>query len=92
MLLYWYTCISMNTDFYTIYDILLEPDWWALSKTNSIMWIYLTIYEIIANEAFTVTDDLISWLFVIDFAHLTYVDSPYLELSSATYFVKKSVS
>ena len=90
MLLYWYACIFMNTDFYIIYDI-LGPDWWALSKTNSIMWIYLAIYEIIANEAFTVTDGLISWLFVVTFAYPTYVDSPYLELSSATYFVKKLV-
>ena len=80
----------MNTDFYIIYDI-LEPDWRALSKTNSIMWIYLAIYEIIANEAFTVTGGLIFWLFVVAFAYPTYIDSPYLELSSATYFVKKLV-
>jgi len=31
------------------------------------------IYEILANEAFTVTDGLISWLFVVAFVHSTYM-------------------
>ena len=31
------------------------------------------IHVILANKAFTVTDDLISWLFVVAFVHLTYV-------------------
>ena len=37
------------------------------------MEICLVIYEILANEDFTVTDDLISQLFVVAFVHSTYV-------------------
>jgi len=36
------------------------------------MQIHPDIHEILANEAFTVTDDLI-WLFVVAFVHPTYV-------------------
>jgi len=37
------------------------------------MQICLVFHEILANKDFIVTDDLISWLFVIGFVHLTYV-------------------
>ena len=37
------------------------------------MQIYLVVHKILANKDFTVTDDLISWLFVVAFVHLTYV-------------------
>ena len=37
------------------------------------MQIYLVIYEILANKDFIVTDDLISWLFVVAFIHPAYV-------------------
>jgi len=37
------------------------------------MEIYLAIYKILANKAFTVTDDLISQLFVINFIHPIYM-------------------
>ena len=50
------------------------------------MQIHLAIHEILANKAFTVTDDLISQLFVVTFVYPTY--SSYLGLTSATYFVK----
>jgi len=32
-----------------------------------------TVHEILAKKAFIVTNDLISWLFVIAFVHPTYV-------------------
>jgi len=48
------------------------------------MQIYLFIHEILANKAFTVTDDLISWLFVVAFIYPAFVvDSPHLEIFSA---------
>ena len=37
------------------------------------MQICLVIYKILANENFTVTDDLISQSFVVAFVHPTYV-------------------
>jgi len=37
------------------------------------MRIHSAIHEILADEAFTVTDDLISLLFVVAFVHPTYV-------------------
>ena len=37
------------------------------------MRIYLVIPEIIANEAFIVTDSPISWFFVVAFVHSIYV-------------------
>ena len=73
MLLYWYVCISMNTYHYEIYYILLEKVWWAFSNTSSIMWIYPVVHEILANKDFIVTDDLISWLFVVAFIYPTYM-------------------
>jgi len=63
----------MNTDLYMIYDISLETIWWALSNTSLIMWICPVIHKILANKAFTVTNGLISWLFVVAFVHPIYV-------------------
>jgi len=37
------------------------------------MQIHLVFHEILANKDFTVTDDLISWLFVVAFVHPAYV-------------------
>ena len=37
------------------------------------MQIHSAIYEILANETFTVTDGLISQLFVVTFIHPTYI-------------------
>ena len=73
MLLHWYAYISMNTYHYVIYYILSETVWRVLSNASSIMWICLAIQEILANEASTVTNDLISQLFVVAFVHPTYV-------------------
>jgi len=38
-----------------------------------IVQIHPTIHEILANKAFTVTDDLISQLFVVAFVHPAYM-------------------
>ena len=73
MLLYWYAYISINTDLHMMYNISLETVWWVLSNTSSIMWIHSTVHEIIANKTFTVTNSLISWLFVVGFVHSIYV-------------------
>ena len=73
MLLHWYACISMNTDFYMIYDISLETIWWALFNTSSIIWICPAVHEILANKALIVTDSLIFWLFVVTFVYSTYM-------------------
>ena len=73
MLLYWYTCISINTDLHIVYNISLETFQWALSNESLIIWICLAIYEILTNKAFTITNSLISWLFVIAFIYPTYV-------------------
>jgi len=37
------------------------------------MQIRLAVYKVLADKAFTVTDDLISWLFVVAFVHPAYV-------------------
>jgi len=37
------------------------------------MQIHLAVHKILANKDFTVTDDLISQLFVVTFVHPTYV-------------------
>jgi len=42
------------------------------------MLIHPVIYEILANKAFTVADDLISWLFVVTFVHPTYVQRAFI--------------
>ena len=44
-----------------------------LSNASLIIWICPAIHEILVNKAFTITDDLISWLFVITFVHPTHV-------------------
>jgi len=63
----------MNTYCYEIYHILLEIVWQALSNTSSIMWICSAVHEILADKAFTATDDLISQSFVVVFVHPTYM-------------------
>jgi len=78
MLLHWYACISMNTYCYEIYYISLGTVWWALSNVSSIVWISPAIHEILANRDFTVTDDLISQLFVVAFVHSIYVQIAFI--------------
>ena len=73
MSLYWYACISMNTYCYWIYYISSGTVWWALSNASLIVQICPAIHEILANKTFTVTDDLISWLFVVTFVHPAYM-------------------
>ena len=63
----------MNTYYYEICYILLEMVQQAFSNVSSIVWIYLAVYEILANKAFIVTNDLISQLFVVAFVYLAYV-------------------
>ena len=63
----------MNTYCYEIYYKLLEMVWGALSNTSLIVQIQLAVYEILADEAFTVADSLISQLFVVAFVYPTYV-------------------
>ena len=63
----------MNTYCYEIYYISSEIVWWALLSTSSIIWIHLAIHEILANKDFIITDDLISWLFVVAFVHPAYM-------------------
>jgi len=50
----------------------------VLSNASLIMLIHPVIYEILANKAFTVADDLISWLFVVTFVHPTYVQRAFI--------------
>ena len=45
----------------------------SISNANLIVQICLVVHEILANKDFTVTDDLISWLFIVAFVHSTYV-------------------
>ena len=73
MLLYWYACIFTNTYYFEMYYISLKIVWWVLSNTSFIEWIYLVVHKILANEDFIVTDDLISWLFIVAFVHPAYV-------------------
>ena len=73
MLLHWYACISTNTYCFKSHHILLETDWWALPNASSIVWIRSAVHEILADEAFTATDGLISQSFVVAFVHPTYV-------------------
>jgi len=63
----------MNTYFYIIYHILLGPVLWALSNASLIVRICPVVHEILASGDFTVTDDLISRLFVVAFVHLVYM-------------------
>ena len=49
------------------------------------MRIHLAVHEILADEAFTATDGLISQSFVFTFVYpRIYADSPHLGLSSTT--------
>ena len=73
MSLHWYACISTNTCRFERHHISLETDWWAPSNTSSIVWIRSAVHEILADKAFTATDDLISQSFVVAFVHPTYV-------------------
>ena len=73
MSLYWYACISTNTYCFEIHHIPLETNWWALSNTSSIAWIRSAVIEILADEAFTAIDGLISQLFVVTFVHPTHI-------------------
>ena len=73
MSLYWYTCISTNTCCFEMHHISLETDWWALPNASLIVQIRLAIHEILADEAFTATDVLISQLFEVAFVHPIYV-------------------
>jgi len=73
MSLHWYACISTNTCCFEIHHISLEVNWWALPNTSLIMWIRSAIHEILADEAFTATDGLISQLFVVAFVHPTHM-------------------
>ena len=73
MSLHWYTCISTNTCRFEMHHILLETDWWALPNASLIVWIRSAVHEILADEAFTATDVLISQLFVVTFVHPAYV-------------------
>jgi len=91
MSLHWYACISMNTYYYIIYHISLEIDWWVLSNTSLIVWICLVVHEILANKDFTVTDNLISQLFVITFVHPIYVQIAFIWGFTAQISLWKSV-
>jgi len=73
MSLHWYACISTNTYCFEMYHISLETDWWALPNASSIMWIRSAVHEILADEAFTATDVLISQSFIVTFVHPAYV-------------------
>ena len=73
MSLHWYACISTNTCRFETHHISLETDWWTLPNTSSIVQICSAVHEILADEAFTATDGLISQSFVVAFVHSTYV-------------------
>jgi len=45
----------------------------VLPNASLIMQIHPAIHKILADKAFTVTDGLISWLFVVAFVHPAYV-------------------
>ena len=68
----------MNTYHYVIYHISLKMVWWVLPNISSIVQICLAVHEILANKAFIVTDDLISWLFVVTFVHSTYMQIAFI--------------
>ena len=73
MSLYWYACISTNTYCFETYHISLKTDSWVLSNASSIVWIHSAVHEILADEAFTATDGLISQSFVVAFVHPAYM-------------------
>ena len=78
MSLHWYACIFINTYCYIIYHILLETVWWVLSNASLIMQIHPAVHKILANRDFSVTDDLISQLFVVAFVHPAYVQIAFI--------------
>jgi len=78
MSLYWYACISINTYCYKIYYISLETVWWAFFNASLIVQICPAVHEILANRDFSVTDDLISQLFVVAIIHPTYVQIAFI--------------
>jgi len=51
----------------------LKKVWQTFSNISSIIQIHLAIHEILANEAFIITGDLISQLFVVAFVYPTYI-------------------
>ena len=73
MSLHWYACISTNTCRFEMHHILLETDWWALPNASLIVRIRSAVHEILADEAFTATDVLISQLFVAAFVPPAYM-------------------
>ena len=73
MSLHWYACISTNTCCFETHHISLETDRWAVSNASSIVWIRSAVHEILADEAFTATDGLISQSFIVAFVHPAYV-------------------
>ena len=73
MSLHWYACISTNICRFETHHISLETDWWALPNASSIVWIRSAVHEILADEAFTATDGLISQSFIVAFVHPAYV-------------------
>jgi len=73
MSLHWYACISTNTCRFEMHHILLETNWWALPNASLIVWIRSAVHEILADEAFTATDGLISQSFVVTFVHPIYM-------------------
>ena len=73
MSLHWYACISTNTYCFETHYISLETDWWALPNASSIVWICSAVHEILADDAFTATDGLISQSFAITFVYPIYV-------------------
>ena len=91
MSLHWYACISTNTCHFETHHISLKTYWWVLSNTSSIMWICSAIHEISADKTLTVTDSLISQLFVIAFVHPIYVQIALLWSFSAQFSLWKSV-
>jgi len=44
-----------------------------LISTSLIVWICSAVYKISANKTFTVTNSLISWLFVVAFVYSIYI-------------------
>ena len=91
MSLYWYTCISMNTDLYMMYNILLETVWWVLSNTSLIVDIYLVILEIIANKTCSYWWSNILVTCCHFYTFYIYMNSSYSGLSSKTGFIRISL-
>ena len=91
MSLHWYACIPINTDFYMMYNISSGNVWWVLSNASLIMEIHLVIPEIIANKTYNYWWSEISVICCHFCTSYIYTNSPYLRLSSATYFVKISL-